>query len=89
VALDSGADPAVGQWATEIQARELAADARVRAATGTCPGPERMTIEQASATVTAISDLIAGTSPRDYGSPQLLAEVRVAAPRLCAARRRL
>ena len=48
-----------------------------------------MTIEQASATVTAISDLIAGTSPRDYGSPQLLAEVRVAAPRLCAARRRL
>jgi hypothetical protein len=58
VALDSGADPAVGQWITEIQARKLAADPRVRAATGTRPGPERMTKEQIAATVTAISDLM-------------------------------
>ena len=37
-ALDSGADPAVvGQWITETQARKLAADARLRAATGTPP----------------------------------------------------
>jgi hypothetical protein len=58
VAVDSGADPAVGQWITEIQARKLAADARVRAATGTRPGPERMTKEQIAATVTAISELV-------------------------------
>ena len=37
-ALDSGADPAVvGQWITETQARKLAADARLRAATGSPP----------------------------------------------------
>ena len=59
VALDSGADPAVVcQWITEIQVRELAADARLRAATGTRPGPERMTKEQIAATVTAVSDLL-------------------------------
>jgi hypothetical protein len=50
VAPDSGADPAVGQWTTEIQARRLAADAR--------PGPESMTKEQIATTVTAISDLM-------------------------------
>jgi integrase len=39
VALDSGADTAVvGQWITAIQARNLAADARLRAATGARPG---------------------------------------------------
>ncbi len=37
-ALDSGADPAVGRWITETQARKLAAEARLRAATGTRPG---------------------------------------------------
>jgi hypothetical protein len=58
VAPDSGADPAVGQWITEIQARKLAADARLRAATGTRPGPESMTKEQIATTVTAISDLM-------------------------------
>jgi hypothetical protein len=42
----------------EIQARKLAADARLRAATGTCPGPESMTREQIATTVTAISDLM-------------------------------
>jgi len=58
-ALDSGADPAVvGQWITETQARKLAAEARLRAATGTRPGRERMTKEQIAATVTAISDLM-------------------------------
>ena len=58
-ALDSGADPAVvGQWITETQARKLAADARLRAATGTRQGPERMTKEQIAATVNAISDLM-------------------------------
>ena len=58
-ALDSGADPAVvGQWITETQARKLAADARLRAATGTSHGPERMTTEQIAATVTAIGDLM-------------------------------
>jgi len=36
----------------------VAADARARAATGTRSGPERMTEEQISATVTAISDLM-------------------------------
>jgi site-specific DNA recombinase len=59
VALDSGADPAVvGQWITESQVRKLAAGARLRAATGARPGPERMTKEQIAATVTAISDLM-------------------------------
>ena len=59
MALDSGADPAVvGQWITESQVRKLAADARLRAATGARPGPERMTKEQTAATVTAISDLM-------------------------------
>ena len=48
----------VGEWTTEIQVRKLAADARLRAATGTCPEPERMTKEQIAATVTAISDLM-------------------------------
>jgi site-specific DNA recombinase len=58
-ALDSGADPAVvGQWITETQARKLAADARLRAATGTRLGPERMTKEQIAATISAISDLM-------------------------------
>lgn len=58
-ALDSGADPGVvGQWITETQTRKLAADARVRAATGTRPGPERMTREQIEATINAISDLM-------------------------------
>jgi hypothetical protein len=33
-------------------------DARLRAATGTRPGPESMTKEQIAATVTAISDLM-------------------------------
>lgn len=42
----------------EIQARKLAADARLRAATGTRPGPESMTKEQTATTVTAISDLV-------------------------------
>jgi site-specific DNA recombinase len=59
-ALDSGADPAVvGQWITETQARKLAADARLRAATGsTRPGPAKMTKEQIAATVNAIKDLM-------------------------------
>ena len=58
-ALDSEADPAVvGQWITETQARKLAANARLRAATGTRLGPERMTKEQIAATISAISDLI-------------------------------
>jgi hypothetical protein len=48
----------VGQWITETQARKLAADARLRVATGTRPGPERMTKEQIAATVTAIRDLM-------------------------------
>jgi site-specific DNA recombinase len=57
-ALDSGADAAVvGQWITETQARKLVADARLRAATGTRPGPERMTNEQIAATVRAIREL--------------------------------
>lgn len=42
----------------EIQSRKLAADARLRAATGTRPGPESMTKEQIATTVTAISDLM-------------------------------
>ena len=42
----------------EVQARKLAADARLRAATGTRPGPESMTKEQIATTVTAISDLM-------------------------------
>jgi len=33
MALDSGADAVVGRWITEIQARKLTADARLRAAT--------------------------------------------------------
>ena len=58
-ALDSGADPAVvGQWITETQARKLAADARLRAATGIRPAPARMTKEQIAATVTTIRDLV-------------------------------
>jgi site-specific DNA recombinase len=58
-ALDSGADPAVvGQWITETQARKLAADARLRAAVGARPGPEKMTKEQIAATVNAIRDLM-------------------------------
>ena len=58
-ALDSGADPAVvGQWITETQARKLAADARLRAATGTRPTPTRMTKEQIAATVTTVRDLV-------------------------------
>jgi site-specific DNA recombinase len=58
-ALDSGADPAVvGQWITETQARKLAADARLRAATGTRPGPAKMTKEQIAATVNAVRDLM-------------------------------
>jgi hypothetical protein len=36
----------------EIQARKLAADARLHAATGTRPGPESMTKEQIATTVT-------------------------------------
>ena len=58
--LNSGADPAVvGQWITETQARKLAADARLRAATGsTRPGPAKMTKEQIAATVNAIRDLM-------------------------------
>jgi site-specific DNA recombinase len=58
-ALDSGADPAVvGQWITETHARKLAADARLRAATGSRPAPERMTKEQIAVTINAISDLM-------------------------------
>jgi DNA invertase Pin-like site-specific DNA recombinase len=59
-ALDSGADPAVvGQWITETQARKLAADARLRAATGTTPqGPARMTKAQITTTINAITDLM-------------------------------
>jgi len=53
------ADPAVvGQWISETQARKLAADARLRAATGTRPGLERMTKEQIEATINAIRDLM-------------------------------
>jgi hypothetical protein len=53
-ALDSGADPVVGQWITQTQARKLAADARLRAATGsTRPGPARMTKEQITAIPTS------------------------------------
>ena len=36
----------------EIQARKLAADARLHAPTGTRPGPESMTKEQIATTVT-------------------------------------
>ena len=58
-ALDSGADAAVvGQWIAETQARKLAADARLRAATGSRPRPERMTKEQIAAAINAISDLM-------------------------------
>jgi hypothetical protein len=49
----------VGQWITETQARELAADARLRAATGsTRPAPARMTKAQITATINAITDLM-------------------------------
>ena len=59
-ALDSEADPAVvGQWITETQARKLAADARLRAATGsTRPAPTRMTKDQIAATINAINGLM-------------------------------
>jgi len=58
-ALDSGGDPTVvGQWITETQAKKLAADARLRAATGTRPEPERMSKEQITATVNAIRELM-------------------------------
>jgi hypothetical protein len=73
VALASGAAPAVvGQWITEIQDRKLAADARLRAATGARPGPERMTKEQIAATVTAISDLMQALR---YATPEDKAEI--------------
>jgi hypothetical protein len=42
----------------DIQARKLAADARLRAATGTRPEPESMTKEQIATTGIAISDLM-------------------------------
>lgn len=64
--------PAVGQWITDIQARKLAADARLRAAIGTRPGPERMTKQQIAATVTAISDLM---QARRYATTEDKAEV--------------
>jgi hypothetical protein len=48
----------VGQWITETQARKLAADARRRAATGTRPAPTRMTKEQISTTIDAITGLM-------------------------------
>jgi site-specific DNA recombinase len=58
-ALDAGADAAVvGQWISETQARKLAADARLRAATGTCHQPSKMTKEEIAATVKAIRDLM-------------------------------
>ena len=59
-ALDSGADPAVvDQWITETQARKLATDAPLRAASGsTRPGPARMTTDQITATIGAINDLM-------------------------------
>jgi hypothetical protein len=41
----------------ETQARKPAVDARLRAATGTRPGPESMTKEQIATTVTATSHL--------------------------------
>ena len=41
-----------------LEARKLAVEARLRAATGTRPGPERMTTEQIAATVTAVRDLM-------------------------------
>jgi len=57
--LDSGGDPAVvGQWITETQAKKLAADARLRAATGTRAEPARMSKEQITATVNAIRELM-------------------------------
>jgi hypothetical protein len=41
-----------------VLARKLAADARLRAATGSRPAPTRMTKEQIAATVTTIRDLV-------------------------------
>jgi site-specific DNA recombinase len=57
--LNAGGDPAViGQWITETQARKLAADARQRAVADTSAGPARMTKEQITATVNAITGLV-------------------------------
>jgi site-specific DNA recombinase len=57
--LDAGGDTAViGQWITETQTKKLAADARQRAATGTRTGPARMTKDQITVTVNAITGFI-------------------------------
>jgi site-specific DNA recombinase len=57
-ALDGGGDPAViGAWITETQARKLSARARLGALAGTSPA--RLTSEEITAMVAAISDIVA------------------------------
>jgi len=48
----------VGQWITETQARKLAADARLRATTESQTTPGRMTKDQISGMVSAITGLM-------------------------------
>jgi site-specific DNA recombinase len=56
-ALDAGGDPAVvSAWITESQARKLATSARLGALRGSRPG--RLTQEEISAMVSAISDIV-------------------------------
>ena len=58
-ALDSGGDPAVvGQWISETQARKLAADARLRALTGTRAAPQRIEQQEITAVVGTIGGLM-------------------------------
>jgi hypothetical protein len=57
--LDAGADPAVvSQWITETQARKLAAEARLRAQSQRGSAPSRMTKEEITAMVAAITDVL-------------------------------
>ena len=68
-ALDSGGDPAVvGQWITETQARKLAADARLRAFTGTRATPQRMSKQEIAAiveTIGGLMDALSGATAAD------------------------
>jgi hypothetical protein len=59
-ALDAGSDPAVvGLWITETQARNLAAEARLRARAETRPvSPGQMSKQEITAIVNAITSLI-------------------------------
>lgn len=59
--LDAGGDPAVvSAWSTEIQARKLAAEARLRAQIGSRPShqPARMSAAEITAVVNATTDVI-------------------------------